>query len=81
MAVGNEGEILVIKTDQTGEFVGIGSHDFRDKKDPEVQANYMEALRKLLNRGLVVKKSETLYCLTGTGFGKGKRLKKPDKPS
>lgn len=77
MAVDNKGQIWVLETDQTNEFVRIGSHDLYDKEDPEVQANYIEALQRLVRRGLVTKKSNNLYLLTGTGFRKAKKLRKP----
>jgi hypothetical protein len=71
----NEGEIQILKSNQTGEFIRIGHSDFIDENDPSKAAVYFEALEKLIKRGLAEHKRGVLFCLTGSGFGKARKLK------
>jgi hypothetical protein len=62
------GQIYVMKTDQTGEFVRSGSFDYFDARDPGLQARAIEALQALIQRRWVRHEGGQLYKLTGTGF-------------
>lgn len=76
MAEHNEGRIWVLETDQTGNFVKIGRNSLDDSGNPAVRQTYLEALQSLEKRRLVLKESENLYCLTGSGFEKAKKSRK-----
>lgn len=67
-AAKSDGVIYKPKTDQTGEWVRIGSHNFSDQGDPAVAAVYLEALSQLCVLGCARFKDGQLYELTGTGW-------------
>jgi hypothetical protein len=64
------GRIYVFQSDQTGKFVKVGGTPLGDDEEPGSQEAYLEALERLVKRGLVRMESETLYCLTGSGYKK-----------
>ena len=63
-----QGQIVILSTQQTGEFVSAGSEHFLLDEDPAMAARYLEALDSLCRRGLARHEVEVLYRLTGTGF-------------
>lgn len=73
-ALENKGEIRVLESDQSGEFIRIGRDVLANDKEPSVQAIYLEALRKLIKRGFVEPpKSGILFRLSGSGFEEEKK--------
>jgi len=75
-AEANGGEIHVLGADQLGCFVRIGNYDYFDGEDPAVQAEYMEILDSLVQKGLVKHIGGAVYSLTAAGFKKTTKLKK-----
>jgi hypothetical protein len=73
--VGEDGEIFVEYTDQTGRWVQAGSHDFMDESDPAVAASYLDALDALLKRRLARREDGDSFKLTGEGFRTARALK------
>jgi class 3 adenylate cyclase len=70
-----DGEIVVMSTDETSDWVRAGARDFFDGSDRAVAALYLEALDSLRRRGLVRHSGGVLYELTGTGFKQARELK------
>jgi len=70
----NKGEILVLESDQSGEFIRVG-RVLADDQDPSIRVIYLEALEKLIKRGLVRHENKGLFCLTSAGFQKARKLK------
>ena len=66
------GEIWVLHTSMSGEWVRSGSHDFANNEDPGYSEFYIEALNRLINRGYVRHVSGDMFRLTGTGFKKAR---------
>ncbi len=63
-----QGQIVKLSTQQTGEFVSAGSQPFLLDEDPAMAARYLEALDSLCRRDLARHEGGALYRLTGTGF-------------
>ncbi|MGH9460197.1 MAG: hypothetical protein ACRD1X_03205 [Vicinamibacteria bacterium] len=71
------GEIILLNTQQTGDFIRVGAEDFYDPDDAAFGAAYVEALESLLGRRptrLVRHEGGQLYKLTGSGFKLGRAL-------
>ena len=66
------GMIEVLSTDQTGEFVRVGTHTYLDPNDPPVQARALEAMEKAIRRGWIRHEGGILFKLSGTGFDRAK---------
>jgi len=66
------GEILLMRTDQTGDFVRSGVVNYIDPNDPSRQACGIDALERLKRKGLVRHEAGQLYKLTGAGFQRAK---------
>jgi len=47
------GTIEVLSTDQTGEFIRVGTHTYLDPNAPSVQARALEAMEKAIRRGWI----------------------------
>jgi len=71
------GQIFLMRTDQTGNFVRAGNFDYLDQQDPALQATGLDTLDLLRSRGLVRHEAGQLYKLTGTGFEEARRLQVP----
>jgi len=76
MAFENRGEMHLLESDQTGPFARIGRHSLYDSEDPNISADYLEALDKLVSRGLAKAEGAVRLCLTGTGFNSGRKFRK-----
>jgi hypothetical protein len=72
----DSGEIQILMTDQTGEFVRAGPLKFVDPKDRSVAVRYVDALRSLESRGMARQIKPTLYQLTSTGFARARSLER-----
>ncbi len=71
------GEIILLNTQQSGDFVRVGVENFYDPEDAAFGAAYVEALESLLGRRptrLVRHEGGQLYKLTGSGFKLGRAL-------
>ena len=68
------GEIYLMNTQQTGDFVRAGVENFYDAEDGAVGAGHVEGLEALLGRRLVRHESRQLYRLTGSGFKLGRAV-------
>ncbi|HSY47309.1 MAG TPA: hypothetical protein VLC46_00710 [Thermoanaerobaculia bacterium] len=66
------GEIHLMRTDQTGDFVRAGAVNHIDPDDPARQAGGIDAFESLKRKGLVRHEGGQLYKLTGTGFQQAK---------
>jgi hypothetical protein len=77
------GEIRVISSDQSGEFVrpGDSSHDhhYFNAADRAVQEKGLETLRALVARGWARHDAGILYRLTSTGFRRARRYARKNK--
>lgn len=62
------GDILLLTSDELGEFVQIGEERFYDETDQAVAALYVDALISMCDMGLVRHQEGILYHLTGRGF-------------
>ncbi len=67
-AASGSGDIFVVSSDQTGQFVRAGSRNFWDEVDASVSEVYLEALHRLQDRQLARHEAGIRYRLTGTGF-------------
>jgi len=87
MAFSSEEKELLIEAAESGKFqlmavaqfqgtwVRAGRKDFLDRNDPATAARYLEAFRRLCERGLIVHEGGKLFMLTGTGFQKARELR------
>lgn len=66
------GEIYLMRSDQTGDFVRAGAMNYIDSSDPSQQARGIDAFESLRRKGLVRHEGGQLYKLTGTGFQQAK---------
>jgi uncharacterized protein YjhX (UPF0386 family) len=66
------GEIYLMSTDQTGNFVRSGAVDYIDTKDPSRQARGIDGFETLKRHRLIRHEGGQLYKLTGTGFQRAK---------
>lgn len=62
------GTLQIPSADQTGDWVRVGSKDFRDDKDPAVAAHGRDALKWLVNHEYVEHLGGAGYRLTGKGW-------------
>lgn len=69
-----DGLILILRADVSGQWVRSGNHDFFKKGDPSYQANYRDALSSLVHRGFARREDLDAYRLTGPGFDKRKSM-------
>jgi tetratricopeptide (TPR) repeat protein len=67
-ALGSQGTIYLLETDQTGKFLQISDRDYLDDKKPEFRISYLEALDKLIERNLVRQETERWFVLNKIGF-------------
>ncbi len=74
LAEKNSGIIYRLSTEETGEYIQIGDEELYSN-DPANRDRYIEALKKLLQRGLVRRAEGVRYELTGTGFDKARELR------
>jgi len=70
------GQILMMNAGQIGDFVRAGTFDYFDEANPAVQAQAIEALERLVGRGLVRHETGKVYKLTGSGFQRAKECDK-----
>lgn len=70
------GEIQILTTDQTGEFVRAGALTSVDPSDRSVAVRYIDALRGLESRGMARQIKPALYQLTSTGFAQARSLER-----
>jgi hypothetical protein len=75
-AENSKGEIQILTSDQSGEFIKVGHDGLVNENDPSVRVIYLEALERLIKRGIVRHESGILFCLTGPGFEKARKLKR-----
>lgn len=69
------GEFHLLSVDQLpGYWVRVGGKDFLDEADPAFAAKYLEAFKRLCERGYIVHKSGILFVLSGSGFEKARKL-------
>lgn len=68
------GDIYMMRAGQVGDFVRSGRFDFLDPSDQALQSRGVEALDRLMQRGLVRHERNQLYKLTGTGFERASEL-------
>lgn len=73
-ALGSQGTIYILETDQTGKFLQISDRDYLDDKNPEYRISYLEALDKLIERHLVRQETERWFVLNKIGFEYARRL-------
>jgi hypothetical protein len=76
-AATKSGEIYVLSSAQTGEFVAVGEEHFFDPEDAAIAAAYIEALQSFQAcrpRPLVRHEKGVLYKLTGSGFKLGRAI-------
>jgi hypothetical protein len=67
------GDLYVVSTEQTGEFVRVEGVDYVDP-DPAVASRYRDALDSLCQRVLVRHERSALYRVTAEGFNVARRL-------
>lgn len=78
------GEIRIIGSDQSGDFVrpGDSSHDrhYYNERDRAVQEKGIETLKRLVARGWVRHDKGILYRVTSDGFERARAFAKKTKP-
>jgi len=62
------GDVLLLFSDQWGQFVKTGADMFYDESDPAIAALYVDALFSLVDKGFLRHQGDILYHLTGRGF-------------
>jgi hypothetical protein len=75
ISAAEDGEISLLSSDETGEWVCAGNRDFTDLSDRAIAAMYVEALKSLCRRELVTHAGGIAYDLTGSGFKQARALK------
>ena len=77
IAAAQQGTFRLLSVDQiSGTWVTAGDKGFLDTEtnDPAFAAKYLEAFRKLCERGYIVHEGGHLFMLTGSGFKKARDL-------
>ena len=74
-AAKGRGEVFLLRSASSGKWVASGSRHFFDPRNPSVSAAYLEGLRELQSKGIVVHDSGNHYRLTVAGPELGKWLK------
>lgn len=69
----DNGLILIMKVDAFGDWVRADKTDFMKTDDRAYASRFLEALQKLVTRGLVAPEGRA-YRLTGSGFAKARSL-------
>jgi len=69
------GEIVLLRSEQHGEWVAVGPLDYIDPNDRSAAARYRHALASLCQHGLARHEDGVLYVLTAEGFSLAKRLR------
>ncbi len=72
MAHGDQGDIKVFSTDQTGKFVTVGPSALN--QGAADKAAGLEALEKLIEKGYIRHEGGVLYSLSGSGFNMAEKL-------
>lgn len=69
------GEVFLLRSAGSGKWVASGSKHFFDPRNPSVTAAYLDGLRELQTKGIVVHDSGNHYRVTVAGQELGKWLK------
>lgn len=74
IAAADDGQINVLYTEQTGDWIRAGRKNFVQQSDPAIAARYLNALYNLCELDYAVKKSDKVFGLTGPGFAIAREL-------